>query len=408
MPDILFLAHRIPYPPDKGDKIRSWRLLEHLRARYRVHLGCFVDDPADLAHLPFLRERCASLQAVPIAPRRRKLRALAALVGDGPLTFAYHRDARLDAWVRARRAAHRFAFEFAYSSGVAPYLAGATAPRVVDLVDLDAEKWRLYAARRRGVMRRLYEREARTLAAAEGRIARTAALTLLVSEAEAHELRSRPSVPGERVAVVPNGVDTAVFDPALAPPRPRPADAIVFTGAMDYAPNAEAVSWFVDAVWPALRARHPELEFWIVGARPTAAVRALAARPGVVVTGRVDDVRPWLAHAALAVAPLRVARGLQNKVLEAMAMARPVVASPAATVGLDAITRETLTTAADAAEMRRAIAALLADPARRAALGAAGRTRMTTAWTWRAGLTALDRRLAAGGIDPDPALERVA
>jgi sugar transferase (PEP-CTERM/EpsH1 system associated) len=406
MQDMVFLAHRIPYPPDKGDKIRSWRLFEHFRERYRVHLGCFVDDPADRAHLPMLAERCASLCALEIAPRRRKLGALAGLAGGRPLTFAYYADRRLARWLAEVRGRRAPALEFAFSSGVAPALAGGDAPRVVDLVDLDAEKWRLVAARRRGPMARLYAREARTLAAAETAIARTADLTLLVSLAEAADLGARDGVPGERVAVVPNGVDTAAFDPSRATPRPRPADAVVFTGAMDYEPNADAVIWFADAVWPHLRARHPELEFWIVGARPTAAVAALAERDGVVVTGRVDDVRPWLAYAAVAVAPLRLARGLQNKVLEAMAMAKPVVATPAATAGLDAATAGTAVTAGDAPALVREIDALLADPERRRRLGVAGRERMENGWTWRARLAALDRRLADAGVVP--ALETAA
>ena len=407
MQDMVFLAHRIPYPPDKGDKIRSWRLLEHFRTRYRVHLGCFVDDPADRAHLPWLAERCASLCALELAPRRRKLQALGALGSERPLTFAYYADRRLARWLAEVRARRAPVLEFAFSSGVAPALEGGGAPRVVDLVDLDAEKWRLVAARRRGPMARLYAREGRTLAAAEAAIARTADLTLLVSEAEAADLRRRDGVPGERVAVVPNGVDTGFFDPALAGPRPRPAPAVVFTGAMDYEPNADAVAWFADAVWPRLRAAHPELEFWIVGARPTPAVVALAARPGVVVTGRVDDVRPWLAHAELAVAPLRLARGLQNKVLEAMAMALAVVATPAATAGLDAATAAAAVTAPDAAATAREVEALLADPARRNRLGAAGRARMVRDWSWRARLDALDHRLEALG-GAGAALERVA
>jgi sugar transferase (PEP-CTERM/EpsH1 system associated) len=408
MSDILFLAHRIPYPPDKGDKIRSWRLLDHWLGRYRVHLGCFVDDPADLEHLPFLAERCASLCALPIRPTWRKLAALRALAGRRPLTFAYYADPRLRRWVEAVRARHDPAFEFAFSSGVAPYLDGATAPRLVDLVDLDAEKWRLYAARQRGPMAWLHGREARTLARAEAAIAASVDRTFLVSAAEAADLRARPGVPGERVAVVTNGVDTGFFDPAGDFAAPRPAPAIVFTGAMDYPANADAIGWFADAVWPALQRRRPDLELWVVGARPASAVRALAARPGIVVTGRVADVRPWLAHARLAIAPLRIARGLQNKVLEAMAMGKPVVASPAAAHGLDDAARKALITADGAGAMRSAIERLLDEPDRARHLGEAARRHVELHWTWTSRLAAFDDHLAALGIAAAPWLEQVA
>jgi sugar transferase (PEP-CTERM/EpsH1 system associated) len=399
--DALVVAHRLPFPPDKGDKIRSFHLLEHLRARgWRVHLGCLVDDPADLAHVDALRRRWADVHAVPIAPRRRKALALRGLLDGRPLTFPYFADRGLARWVAATRARIAPALALATSSGVAPYLA-AGAPgmlRVVDLVDLDSEKWRLYAAAG-GPLRWLQAREARTLAAAEVAIARGMDATLLVSEAEAADLRARPGVPGGRVHVVANGVDLAAFDPALPFPHPTGAagPALVFTGAMDYRPNVDAVAWLAEAVWPRLAAARPELALWVVGARPDPRILALGRRPGIVVTGRVPDVRPWLAHGTLAVAPLRLARGLQNKVLEAMAMAKAVVASPAATAGLDAETRACLAVADGAGATAEAIATLLDDAAGRAALGERARRHALAAWSWPARLAALDALVERAG-----------
>lgn len=399
VPDALFLAHRIPYPPDKGDKIRSYHLLRHLARRWRVHLGCFVDAPEDWAHVERLRAICAQVRAVPLHPGRRRLLALRGLLRGQPLTFPYHASRGLARWVAGVRAEHAPALELAFSSGMAPYLArpgGTGRPlRVVDLVDLDSEKWAAYAAAGRGPLSWLHAREGRRLAAAEVALTRSADATLLVSAAEAADLRRRPGVRATGVHVLGNGVDLDFFDPAGDFPHPAPeaagAPALVFTGAMDYRPNVDAVLRFADAVWPALRRARPDLRWWIVGSRPERRVLGLASRPGVAVTGRVPDVRPWLAHATVAVAPLRVARGVQNKVLEALAMGLPVVASPGAAAGLDPATRAILTLADEPAAMAAAVLRLLADPEARARRALAGRARLAEAYGWPARLAGLDR-----------------
>src|SRR3954454_13592777 len=390
MRDVLFLAHRMPYPPDKGDKIRSFHILRHLAENWRVHLGCFVDDPEDLAHADRLAAYCARTCIVPLHPRRRRLLALRGLLDGQPLTFPYYASRRLARWVRDTRAAYRPELEFAYSSGVASYLVGrrdgGRPLQVVDLVDLDSEKWRAYAASGRGPLAKLHAREARRLAAAEVALSRSVDVILLVSEAEASDLRRRPGVRSPGVHVLSNGVDTDFFDPGRSFPRPVPGDApaLVFAGAMDYRANVDAVTWFADAVWPALRDARPELLWWIVGSKPDRQVRALAARPGIVVTGRVPDVRPWLAHATLAVVPLRIARGLQNKLLEAVAVGLPVVATSSAATGLDPDTRATLALADTPDTMAAAVLKLLDDPEARAAAGASGRGRMIETYDWPA------------------------
>jgi sugar transferase (PEP-CTERM/EpsH1 system associated) len=402
MGELLFLAHRLPYPPDKGDKIRSWHFLRHLTARHRVHLGCFVDDPDDWAHLPLLKQICASVCAVPLRPRWRRLVSLRGLLTGAPLTFAYFADRRLAAWIAGLARTTKLDVAFAYSSGVAPLVAPdmlAVGRRIVDLVDLDSEKWRQYGAEAGGLRSWVWCREARRLAAAEAAIAGWADATLLATDPEAIDLRRRPGVPVGRVRSIANGVDAAAFDGRRVWPMPDPrladrAPLIVFTGAMDYRPNIEAVVWFADAVLPQVRARHPSARFAIVGARPVPAVQMLASRPGILVTGRVAAIQPWLAHATLAVAPLRVARGIQNKVLEAMAMARPVVCTPEAATGIDAEAGRELIVAADAPQFAAAILALLADRARCRAIGSAARLRVQSSYDWPSKLDALDQVVA--------------
>jgi sugar transferase (PEP-CTERM/EpsH1 system associated) len=399
MPRLLFLAHRIPYPPDKGEKIRAWHMLDHLAHRWEVELGCLVDDPRDLDHVTMLRARFAHVEAHQVRGRwQAGARALARLRPGLPLTLGWFHDPGLAAWVRRGLAERRWDAAFVYSSAMAPYLMGPQAPRpgfrrVLDMVDVDSAKWAAYAAGAALPMRLVWAREARTLLALERRAARAFDRTLFVSAEEArHFLGLAPDCAG-RVDWVENGVDLARFDPAQDWPNPYPAGAvpIVFTGTMGYRPNVEAVAWFAGSVLPALRARHPSAAFWIVGANPAPAVQALARRPGVHVTGSVPDVRPFLAHAAAAVAPLRIARGIQNKVLEAMAMARPVVATPEAFAGVRATPGRDLLVADGAEDFAAAVASVLAGA--HPGLGAAARAAVAAGHDWRATLARLDAAL---------------
>lgn len=410
MPDLLFLAHRIPYPPNKGDKIRSWHMLEHLAKRYAVHLGCFVDDPEDWQYVPVLQSICAGSHFAPLDPRRAKLRSLTALATGVPLTFTYYRNRRLAAWVDQVHRTRPVAVQFVFCTALAPYAeraagaAGFTGRRVVDFVDVDSDKWRQYSGSKPQPLRWLYEREAHTLAAAETAIARRADAALFVSPAEAELFRTRSGVLAEKVHAVGNGVDLAYFTPDADYPDPYPpgGPVAVFTGMMDYWANVDAVIWFAAEILPALRNQIPGLRFYIVGARPTRAVLDLAGSPGVAVTGRVPDIRPYLAHAALAVAPLRIARGIQNKVLEAMAMGKPVVATSQAFEGIDAVPGLDLLVADDAAGMLRATLALLRDEATRRHVGARARGCIVQKFAWRRQLGLLDHILQHGAPRGDP------
>lgn len=393
MHDILFLAHRLPFPPDKGDKIRSYHLLRHLARTYRVHVGSFVDDPDDLRHLPALRELAGGeVYAPQLSPRWSRLRSLGGVLTGRSCTEVYYAHRGMAAWVQRVLWARSVNRAVVFSAAMAQYLANARGVRrVLDLVDVDSEKWREYACARRGPAAAFYRREADRLLAFERDMAARFEAIVLVSAPEAALFRQRaPEVAG-RAGVLGNGVDTAFFDPALAGADPYEGhgrQVVVFTGAMDYWPNAQAVTWFAEAVLPLLRAQVSEAQFYVVGRNPGRGVRHLSNCPGVTVTGTVPDVRPYLQHAAVAVAPLKLARGIQNKVLEAMAMARPVVASPQALEGLSVRVPDEALAAEDAAAFAEQVAACLGGNL--SDLGDAARRAVLREYSWDARLRGLD------------------
>jgi polysaccharide biosynthesis protein PslH len=395
-PALLFLAHRIPFPPNKGDKLRSYHLLRKLAEGHRVYLGTFIDDPADAAGVPALEPFCAGICAVPIRPVLARLLSLRGLATGEALSAPYYRSASLRRWIDTKVRRHGIRIGVAFSGPMAQYLAHpALARRVIDFCDVDSAKWTQYATGRRPPLSWLYRREGRRLAAFEHAMAATADASVFATEEEAALFTAKaPELTGS-VHVVHNGVDAEFFDPALdhADPYPPGGPALVFTGAMDYWPNIDAASWFAREILPEIRRQLPETRFAIVGMNPAPTVQALARLPGVLVTGKVPDVRPWIAHAALSVAPLRIARGVQNKVLEAMAMARPVVASPEAATGLAASCTRVLTIAATAEDWVARTGELLAEPDRGTGSGAAARRIVQERYSWQANLATLDALL---------------
>jgi sugar transferase (PEP-CTERM/EpsH1 system associated) len=408
MEDLLFLAHRVPYPPDKGDKIRAWNMFRHLAQTHRMHLGCFIDDPADWQHLPTLQAMCADLACFPLHPRRAKMKALLRWRPGQPLSLGYFHDARLQRWVDTKLADPAIQRVFVFSSAVAHYAMHAKAlRRVLDFVDVDSEKWTTYATRARFPMRAIWAREGRTLLDFERRAAGCYDFSLFVSE---HEWQHFLALAPEAVANtgwISNGVDLAYFSPDHRFPSPfeptgaAPADAnIVFTARMDYRPNIDAAQWFACSVLPQLRARRPGVRFWIVGSAPAPEVRQLADLPGVRVTGRVPDTRPYIAHADVVVAPLRIARGIQNKILEAMAMARPVVATPEAFAGVKAQPGRDVLLASGVGDTVRNIDDVL--NGQHPTLGTAARRAVDAAHQWPVTLRPLDRLF--GDTTESPAL----
>ncbi len=396
MDDLLFLAHRIPYPPNKGDKIRSWHILRHLAQHYRVHLGCFIDYREDWQHVGVLEDLCASTHFTALPKPLARIRSLGGLLRGEPLSVACYRDSGMRAWVGDTVARHAPKAAFLYSSQTGLYLDQLDGMRrVMDFVDVDSDKWAQYADARQGPLQWLYRREARTLGRFEAAVAGRVDACLLVSEPEAALFRERVPAASRRTFALTSSVDTDRFSPERAYPDPYSGDktAIVFTGAMDYWPNIDAVGWFAAQVLPLVRERVPQASFHVVGFNPSAEVMALAALPGVTVTGAVPDTRDYLAHAACVVAPLRVARGIQNKVLEAMAMARPVVTSGAAAQGLRGIQPGEVAVADSAGDMAQAVITVLTG-GEGAPDGAAARRRVLSDYGWEANLRTLDRVMA--------------
>jgi len=398
-PNLLLLTQRIPYPPNKGEKIRHFQILKHLAKSHNVHLGCLVDDPDDWQHGDTVRSFCADAYLARLDRRRDVLSHLKALATGDALSVALYRDPGLAAWVARTLETVRPDVVFVCSSNMVPYVMGHSQrglKRIVDLVDVDSEKWRAYADKAFGPMKWLYRREARLVLDLERRAARQADFSTFVSEAEAAMFRRLVPERAGTIVGISNGVDCGYFDPAgdFAAPYNVGVPNFVFTGTMDYVPNVDAVIWFSNEILPSIRRNLPDAQFHIVGANPTPAVQNLARIRNVTVSGRVPDVRPYLAHATAAVAPMRIARGIQNKVLEAMAMGRPVIVTSDALEGIDAAPETELLLADDTASFAAAAHRLAADVTEGRRIGEAARARVVADFSWEGRLAGFDRLLA--------------
>ena len=407
---ILFITHRLPYPPNKGDKIRSFNLLEYLAKRHELYLACPVDDPADLGFVAELERRCAGVFTGRIDGRGRLRAGLGALATRSPISVRHFHATELQRRIDAFLDARDIDAVFCFSSTMAEYVFRSRhangklrkALRLIDLIDVDSYKWQQYRDRNPVPQRWVYAYEARRLADYERRIAAEFDHLFLVSSQERAYMTAGARV--DHLQALSNGVDLDYFAPRDGAAGTPPT--LVFTGVMDYWPNVEGVQWFADAVLPRIRAQLPDVRFVIVGSRPTEAVRRLAERPGIEVTGFVDDVRDYVARAALCVVPLRVARGLQNKVLEAMAMGKAVVCTSQSLEGIRASVGEDVLVADDEAGLAGEIVRLLRAPRDAADIGRRARQCMERNYSWDANLRPLDdllerpdapRRASGGG-----------
>lgn len=337
---LLFLCHRIPFPPNKGDKIRSFNMLKSLSEFYDIYLTCFVDDPFDWQYADKLDKYCQQKLLIKQNKTLSKIKGLQAFISGEAISVPYYYSREMAKWTSDIITVHNIKQVFVYSSSMAQYVEGErylSQNRIIDFVDVDSDKWNQYAEGKTGLARWVYKREWRKLQSLENKIAEKFQHSLFVSPQEANLFKLQvPQSVSLKVSSMLNGVDTEFFDPKNSDVEAMDENIdVVFTGAMDYWANVDAVIWFCHKVWPLIRAKHPNARFYVVGGNPSPQIKALDAKQGIKVTGRVVDVRPYILGAKVAVAPLQIARGLQNKVLEAMSMAKPVVVTSMAIEGIE-------------------------------------------------------------------------
>jgi hypothetical protein len=384
---VLYLCHRLPFPPKRGGKIRPFNMIRHLHARgAEVWVASLARSEVELEEGQGLRAHCHALLAETIGPAAAVAQMLVRLPTREPSSMGYFYSAKLRRRVLATLAERRFDLILVHCSSVAPYVTAVRdIPKILDFGDMDSQKWLEYAQYQRAPLRFGYALEGYKLERAERRLADAFDLCTCTTQGELESLRSLGSQ--TRSDWFPNGVDASHFAPSAGM---IDYDRICFVGRMDYYPNQQAVEEFCNQVWPMVRDRRPSAQFLIVGADPPAHIRRLGELPGVTVTGSVADVRPYLAQSALTVAPLRIARGTQNKILESMAMGIPVVASSRAAAGVDAVPGEHLLTADTPGELRDAALRLMTDPAERMRLSERGRLRVLSNHDWAASMRRLD------------------
>jgi len=384
---ILYVCHRFPFPPKRGGKIRPFNMIRHLSERgHDVTVASLVRSAQEADEGQGLRDFCARYEMVRVQNAMQTARMLARLASATPSSFGFFYAPELARRIAAHNAQRRFDLVFVHCSSVARYVEGiGDVPKILDFGDMDSQKWREYGRFKPFPMSIGYELEARKLMREERRLAGMFDMCTTTTRAEWQTLESYGV--GLATDWFPNGVDSEYFQPAQ---EPYDRDTVAFVGRMDYYPNQECMFDFCARTLPVLRARRPATKLVIVGADPSPAVRRLGELPGVVVTGSVPDVRPYVRRAALMVAPLNIARGTQNKILESMAMGVPVVTSRVAAGGVDAQAPLHFLVASTPEEYVGAILRVLDDPSERARLAEAGRARMLAAHAWDASMKRLD------------------
>jgi len=388
-PNLLYLVHRLPFPPDKGDRIRAFQLLRYLSQKAAVHLACLTDEPAEPGALDALSRYCAKVAVIELGPLRW-VRAIGSLAKGGTASTGAFSSPQLRAVIRQWTTATPFHACLTSASSLVPYLRLAElrdVPAVVDLVDVDSQKWFDYAAASPGPRAWLYRLEGQRLRRLEAELPAWVRAVTLISDAETALYQSFCA--DGQVGVVANGVDLDYFQPLHLPDQ----KGCVFLGALDYRPNVDGIAWFCHEVWPKVRRLLPDAEIHLVGRRPALAVRRLGRLPGVILVGQVPDVRPFLAKAAVSIVPLQIARGVQNKILEAMAMAKATVVSPCCMKGLRAQVGSQLLVASSADEWTQTLVNLLQDQALRLRLGKAAREYVVHHHRWERCLAPLDSLL---------------
>lgn len=384
---LLYLCHRFPYPPNKGCKIRAFHTIEHLAKSHDVWCATFVDDPADMQYVPAMKEFCHEVITVPLGRLRAALRGAFDMAIDETLTEGFYRSKPMRDAIRELTTRVKFDSVIAFSSSMGQYARSIDAAiKIIDLCDLDSQKWAAMAQHSRPPRSWFYEAEARRLAQLEAELYDAFDATILISQHEANDWigdRSKLHVMGNGVHY-PKRLRTGICA----------SKTIGFVGDMRYMPNIDAVCWFAESIFPTIRHRVPDASFRIIGRSPTRRVRRLADHERVSVTGEVDDVIEYLNQCQVMVAPLRIARGIQNKVLEAMAARKAVVVTTPVARALRAKADEHLVVGDDPASLANRVVQLLKDPLRCAELGAKAHRWVASEYGWAQQLRTLDRLLA--------------
>ncbi|HED36991.1 MAG TPA: TIGR03087 family PEP-CTERM/XrtA system glycosyltransferase [Ignavibacteria bacterium] len=337
MEPLILLVHRLPYPPNKGDKIRSFNLLKYLSKYYSVYLGTFIDDPYDWKYVNELDKYCKHVYVRPLNKKRSTVKSLKGFISGEALSICYYKDSKMLSWCHNIIEKEKIRKAIVFSSSMAQYIDSSKysyMKRIIDFVDIDSDKWSQYEKSKSWPLNILYRREARKLLQKECEIAHKFNQSFFVSEAE-RDMFKQLCNNLNTISHYDNGVDYEYFSCQGSLENPyAQSQTIVFTGAMDYWANINAVLWFTNNIFPRIKKHITNVVFYIVGSNPVESIKDLGKMDGVVVTGRVDDVRPYIQYACLSVAPLRIARGVQNKVLEAMSMGVCIVATSFAIKGL--------------------------------------------------------------------------
>lgn len=386
---VLFVCHRLPFPPRRGGKIRPFNVIRHLSRRHEVTVASLARTADELEAGAGLRDHCANVIAETISAPAALARMVARVPTSTPSSMGYFYSPALARRIRAELTWTRFDLVFVHCAFVADYVAHVTTARkLLDFGDMDSQKWLAYAKNRAFPMSLGYYMDGTKLRRAEARLAAQFDVCTCTTRAELDVLESYGT--GVPADWFPNGVDTEYFKPAQAPYRP---DSVCFVGRMDYYPNQEGVIDFCRDVLPLIQARRPGVTLQIVGAEPPSKIRELGRLPGVTVTGSVPDVRPYALASAVSIAPLKIARGTQNKILESMAMGVPTVSSIAAAGGVDAEPGHSLLTAGTPREFADAVLYVLENPTERQRLSEAARARVLSHHSWDQSMAKLDRIL---------------
>ena len=385
--NILYLCHRFPYPPKRGGKIRPFNMIRHLTASgHQVTVCSLTRSEAEAEEGKGIAPHCKAFEMGAVSEPVQFARMIVRLPVPTPSSMGYFYSAKLAARVKQLLAEQRWDLIFVHCSSVAQYVEHVTdVPKILDFGDMDSQKWLEYANYKPWPLSWGYTYEGLKMLRAEKRLAKRFDLCTATTRAERETLDGYGT--GAQTDWFPNGVDAGFFSPADEPYEP---ETISFIGRMDYYPNQECMQRFCDEVWPLLRAERPQLKLLIVGADPSPEMRKLGERPGVTVTGSVPDVRPFVRRSAVMVAPLAIARGTQNKILEAMAMGVPVVTSTIAAGGVDAVPGEHLLVADTPQQVAAAVLRLVGDAAERARFAAAGRARVLSHHDWNQSMVRLD------------------